>query len=240
MGEFIIVAFYIAFLSIFVLTALVAIGAIMQWKPFQNVDPTHTKWLMGVLLGELAGAVILTYQNLPEPDWKGTEPYQLKLTYINYLDDYKKSLSAFDKGCLDLHKEGYTPISCKSAVENYTKLKSVIGDIGRGELYLDTGSGVEREGQAIYLFPGEDSRIVMEVSGHTYSDDEIELDFIQPPRYVSTNEGIQKRKGHKFKISFTRDQQNDEIYKGTLDHPTLKVEGKPLALAEAILVKKRS
>lgn len=228
-----------AFLFIFVLTALVAIGAILRWRSFQNVDPSNTKWLMGVLLAQLVGAVILTYQNLPEPDWKGTEPYQLKLTYVNYLSDYTKNLSAFEKGCLTLHKEGYSPRSCENAVENYTKLKSVIGDIGRGELYLDTGSGVEREGQAIYLFPGEDSRIVMEVSGHTSSDDVIVLDFIQPPRYVSTKDGIQKREGHKFKIEFSRDKRNREIYRGTLGHPTLEVEGKPLTLAEAILVKKR-
>ena len=239
MGEYIIITFYIAFLSIFVLTALVALGAIMRWPPFQNVDPSNTKWLMGVLLTELVAAVILTYKNLPKPDWRGTDPYQLKLTYVNYLDDYKKSLSAFQRGCLELNSEGFTPSTCEKTVNNYAKVKSVIGDIGQGDLFLDTGSGVERQGKAIYLFPGEDSKIVMEVSGHTSSDDEIVLDFVQPPRYVTTSEGIQRRKGHKFKIRFQRDPNNEEIFRGTLNHPTLEVDGEPLTLAEATLVKKR-
>ncbi|MDX2367733.1 MAG: hypothetical protein QNK36_04925 [Colwellia sp.] len=240
-AEYIIIAFYGCFLIIFFLTALVALGGILKVGLFKKIDPANTKWLMAALLIEIAGAVVLTYQNLPKPDWDSTQPFQLTITYIDYTEDWKKSLKPIDRDCIDLYKEGYYPDACLTINSAFKKIMSIVGDEGGGELYLETTSGPLRKGKALYMFPGESVKLVMDVTGHKEIEGFIRLTFKQPKRYVINTEGVPvERPEFKFTVDFIPDKNNNNIFRGDLLHPSIKANGKGMKLADVILVKKGS
>jgi hypothetical protein len=239
MGQIIIISFYAVFLVIFFITALVALGGILRIGPCKNIDPIYTKWLVIALLIELTGAVLLTYNSLPKPDWQTTQPYHLSMTYVDYVHDWKKSLTSYEIDCIEFHKEGYLPSVCSETIDSYKKIKSIAGDEGAGELYLEQMAGPNRHGQALYLFPGENIKIVMDVTGRREIQGSIHLTFRQPMRYILGSEGkLIKRPEYKFTIEFVPDKKDNKIYRGTLYHPSIKVDGKRMKLADAILVKK--
>jgi len=239
MAEYVILAFYIVFLVIFFLTAMVALGGILKCGPFKNMDPMHTKLLIGALLIELTGAVLLTYRNLSLPDWQETLSYQLSMTYVDYIDDWKMSLTPFQIDCIELYDNGYSPSTCQDIIESYKKIKSVIGDEGVGELYLEKVTGLTRQGKALYVFPGESIKLVMDVTGHKEIEGFIRLTFKQPKRYIKGNQGeLIERPEYKFTIDFYPDTKDPDIYRGTLYHPITKIKGEKLKLADAVLVKK--
>jgi hypothetical protein len=238
-AEYIIIAFYGVFLVIFFLTAMVALGGILKVGPFSKIDPTNTKWLMTALLIELTGAVILTYQNLPKPDWDSTQPFQLTMTYVDYSEDWKTTLNPFDRECLDFYEDGYSPDSCLDIITAFKKIKSIIGDEGGGELYLERVSGPSRKGKALYVFPGESVKLVMDVTGHKEIEGFIRLTFKQPKRYVINAEGVPvERPEFKFTVKFSPDENDSNIFRGDLLHPSIQVDGEGMKLANVILVKK--
>jgi hypothetical protein len=240
-AEYIIIAFYAIFLIIFLLTTLVALGGILKVGPFRQIDPAHTKWLMSALLIEITGAVIITYQNLPKPDWDSTQPYQLTMTYIDYTEDWKKSLKPYDRDCLDFYKDGYSPTSCKSIIDASNKILSIVGDEGGGELYLERSSGPLRKGKALYVFPGESVKLVMDVIGHKEDEGFIRLTFKQPKRYVINAEGIPvERPEYMFTVKFSPDEKQSNIFRGDLLHPTIKVDGEGMKLANVLLIRRGS
>ncbi|MEW8286553.1 MAG: hypothetical protein AB2697_11250, partial [Candidatus Thiodiazotropha endolucinida] len=119
------------------------------------------------------------------------------------------------------------------------KVKSVIGDQGGGDLYLETAAGLTREGSALYLFPGESVRIVMNVTGHEETAGNVKLTFKQPKRYVKNLDGsFTERPEHTFRIEFIPDKKNKNIYRGVLYHPSITIEGRRMKLADAILIRK--
>jgi hypothetical protein len=235
----IISAFYVAFLFIFFLTVLVVIGVIIKIGPFKNINASYTKWLVGIFIIELAGIFILTYKDSFKPTKKIIQPYKLAIHYRDCIKDYRESLDFDQRNCLNMYYDVGEDIipgeeKCNDVINEYKKLKEIANEFGRGDIYLDVRS--ERKGDAIYIFPGENSKIALEINVKKDKERDIQLEFKQPKRVVVRDGKETIRPGYKFTIKFKHDEKYPNKYRGELFHPKHKIKGKSLKLADAELI----
>lgn len=167
------VIYHAVFLSIFISSAVIALGSVLKWGPFRRVTPGYTKTLFSVLILEVVAAVLAGFTIVQGADIK---QYDFKITYNDYLEDFKQLTSPEVQVCIDEYKEKQTfpdrsPCNKngnKKTVCAYIRADSFINHntrSGIGELYLTSNGAPNRyDGLMGYRFPGENDMTLLKVS----------------------------------------------------------------------------
>jgi|SRR5918999_4187833 hypothetical protein len=235
-----IIAYHIIFLTIFLITAIVALGAITQFGPFARVPERYTKILATVLIVELIGAVISIYQNLPPFEYDKAEQYNLRIAYSDYLDQWQKSLNPHEQECINDFNSGTSRADCYEIIGEYESTRSSIrNNIGNGEIFLSFNTSQSAyKGIVVYTFPAEHIPTVIRVDGRKFKIGNVEkiiLDFTQQTRFTSNGTSCKERSPYTYSIEFTPDPPGSNAWKGILFHPNRKVDSKPFQIGEISL-----
>ncbi|MBE9563054.1 MAG: hypothetical protein IMF12_09360 [Proteobacteria bacterium] len=242
------VLYHLVFISIFLATAVVALGAMLKVGIFAKVDNKYTNLLAGALLVELVGAVVQSYMTLPAISYNQAEEWGFELQYVNYLDDWKKTLdSVIDRQCVDeyvttrqLAMEEADKCFNNMAVGNYIAQADAVGGTGRGLMFLSyNDKNLRFNGIMSYKFPKDVVESAFSMSGKKHNSKERTLLFSQKKRlYCSPQYGssglnnCKERNGYEFEITFYKEKMD---FIGVLRHPKLKLNGENIIIANAIL-----
>lgn len=197
------VIYHAVFLSIFISSAVIALGSVLKWGPFRRVTPGYTKTLFSVLILEVVAAVLAGFTIVQGAD---IERYEFKFAYNDYLDDFKELASPEVQACIDEYEETQTFPDRSPCIKNGNK-KSVCAYIradsfinhntskGSGDMYLTSNGAPSRyEGLMGYRFPGEKELTLLKVSSADRSADEraknlLYLEFDQQDSLAEINKG---------------------------------------------------
>ncbi len=233
-GVSLVVVFYLVFLAIFVLTAVVTIGGVLKWKPFRQMERKHVDRLFAALLLELVGAIVLTYKNLPPPGGTRVNIYDVNVLYSAYAEKWKSLLSTQDRGCLDTPTT--TDSHCDQILSEYVAAQGVAGKSGHGRLYLigdEIGAGTMS-----YTFPDEPYPVVLSATVERPSAGAMRLTLTQAARAVRGEAGVDVRAATTLVIDLK--EEPNHVLRGLVPHPDVKDEsGKPLAMGTVELLPSR-
>ncbi|MFK5971530.1 MAG: hypothetical protein QM487_15625 [Candidatus Marithrix sp.] len=242
------VLYHLVFISIFLSTAVVALGAMLKVGIFANVEDKYTKLLAGALLVELVGAVIQSYMTLPGISYNQAEEWGFELQYVNYLDEWKQTLeNPLDRQCVDEYVQTrQLPMGendkCfnNMSVGNYIAQADAVGGTGRGLMFLSyNDKNLRFNGIMSYKFPKDVVESAFSMSGKKINGKERVLLFSQKkrlycsPQFGSTDlTSCSERKGYEFEITFYKEKMD---FIGVLRHPKLRLNGENIVIANAIL-----
>ncbi|MCK5877819.1 MAG: hypothetical protein KAG43_09305 [Candidatus Marithrix sp.] len=235
------VLYHLVFISIFLGTSVVALGAMLKVGIFANIEDKYTKILAGALVVELVGAVIQSYMTLPGITYNQAEEWGFELQYVNYLDEWKQTLdSVTDRKCIDEYVKNHEPAiegECLNnmAVNNYIIQTDAVGGTGRGLMFLSyNDKNLRYNGIMSYKFPKDVVESSFSVSGKKINAKERLLSFSQKTRLYCSPEldNCIERKGAGFDITFYKEKMD---FIGVLRHPKLKLNGENIVIANAIL-----
>jgi len=242
------VLYHLVFISIFLGTAVVALGAMLKVGIFASVDDKYTKLLSGALLVELVGAVIQSYMTLPGISYNQAEEWGFELQYVNYLNEWKQTLeNPIDRQCVDEYiKTNKLPMQetdrCfnNMSVGNYIAQTDAVGGTGRGLMFLSyNDKNLRFNGIMSYKFPKDVVESAFSMSGKKVSGKERTLLFSQKkrlycsPQFGSTDlTSCSERKGYEFEITFYKEKMD---FIGVLRHPKLMLNGENIVIANAIM-----
>ena len=165
--------YHIVFLSIFVLTAITALGSVIKWGPFRKVTPGYTKLLFSSLILEVVAAVISMFVTPPDIS---NERYEFKMRYYDYLPALKAQFPDDVKACIDNYldtglfpdRESCNHNGAKTLVCAYIRADILLNHnsrIGQGLMYLTRKAGTaHHDGLLGYRFPGANDSTLIEVS----------------------------------------------------------------------------
>jgi len=242
------VLYHLVFISIFIGTAVVALGAMLKVGLFSQVEDKYTKLLAGALLVELVGAVVQSYMAMPGISYNQAEEWGFELQYVNYLDEWKQTLeNPLDRQCVDDYvKNHQLPMeetdNCfnNMAVGNYIAQTDAVGGTGRGLMFLSfNDKNLRLSGIMSYKFPKDIVDSSFSVSGKKNNNKERVLLFSQKkrlycsPQIDSTSlSNCIERKGYEFEITFYKEKMD---FIGVLRHPNLILNGENIVIANAIM-----
>lgn len=229
--------YHVAFLSIFLGTAIVALGSVLKVSIFSRVEDKYTKVLFWTLIVELAGAVIQAYLMLPPIELNRAEEYAFELSYRNYLDDWRKSQSIGNQACINNYMiGGQVSDECNKIIEKYKTQERAINKTGKGKMFLSFNDRSGRyTGIVSYKFPDDKGPTVLDVTGEKVSDDIRDFLFTQYPRSIEIGGECVTRPSYQFEIAFSKDGQR---FIGELIHPIAKINGKNIVLGSALIYPK--
>jgi|GEM_PF-4672408 len=242
----IVISLYVIFLAVFGLTAIIALGAVLRWRPFERVKAEHTTLLMRALIVEVVVGVIGFFLKTPLPV---VEPcpeipeatvkvYRIKFDYRGALEEFEKYLKDNLENCKEwaelsemTAEKGLDDIAaemnagCKDILSQEHALEKVNNSVVSGDLYVGKDGKGAVTGKCVLKFPGEPSEIAMAVTGEDLAE-KLDLHFTQPSRILKVaEEDYKERPSSQFTIVFDKAENG---FEGTFFFPKYKIDGKKL------------
>jgi hypothetical protein len=220
--------FLVTFLLMFVITFVVAIGAILDYPPFDRISANYTWQLFTILVAEIAVIGVGVFRSILNPQSLTILRYRVKVAYLNYSVQLEQALS-------DEQKKTWARYNTKPSGMRLSRMDQALiaelksaklndGQWSEGQAYLNCDAGRRwLEGSFIYQFPGDQYLTHVPVVGEVLENGNMKLDLSQPERIFWDEDEPRVRAAANYSVELQRDPKDRRMLTCVLHYPPQKI-----------------